>query len=75
MTASGETAWHGFGEAIVARERLNTVVTAIRSEDYPTAAQRPRNSRLDCTRLKTELGIELPHWREELAAVIALRDR
>ena len=75
MTAGGETTWHGFAEAIVALEGLKTPVLAIRSEEYPTAARRPRNSRLDCTRLKTELGIELPHWREELAAVIALLDQ
>jgi dTDP-4-dehydrorhamnose reductase len=71
MTAGGETTWHGFAEAIVALEGLKTPVVAIRSDEYPSAARRPRNSRLDCTRLKTELGIELPHWREELAAVIA----
>ena len=69
MTAGGETTWHGFASAIVAREGLNTVVTAIRSAEYPTAARRPRNSRLDNARLHSMFGVALPEWRDGLAQV------
>ena len=70
MTAGGETTWHGFAEAIVALEGVKTPVLAIRSEDYPTAAQRPRNSRLDNARLHSTFGVALPEWRDGLAEVI-----
>ena len=70
MSAGGETTWHGFASAIVAREGLNTVVTAIRSDEYPAAARRPRNSRLDNARLHATFGVALPEWRDGLAEVI-----
>ena len=37
---------------------------------YPTPAQRPLNSRLDCSALGAEFGIAPPDWRKGLAQVI-----
>lgn len=71
MSASGKTSWHGFAEAIVARAGLATRIVGIRSEDYPTAARRPRNSLLDNARLNAAFGIALEDWRGPLAAVMA----
>ena len=71
LAAAGETSWHGFAEAAIAAAGLRTPVVAIPSEEYPAAARRLKNSRLDCARLRKDLGIELPHWRGEMAAVIA----
>jgi dTDP-4-dehydrorhamnose reductase len=70
MTAGGGTTWHGFAEAIVALEGLKTPVLAIRSGEYPTAARRPRNSRLDNARLHSTFGVALSDWRDGLAEVI-----
>lgn len=72
MTAAGVTTWHGFASAIVGiARRSNTAlrvrsVKPIRSSDYPTAAIRPRNSRLDCTELFRRFGLRLPPWEEGL---------
>ena len=69
LTASGETSWHGFAEAIfagaVARGILPRApqVNAIATSDYPTPARRPAYSRLDTSRLQAEFGVELPDWR------------
>ena len=41
-------------------------VVAIPSDAYPTRAARPRNSRLDLTRMRGLLGGSLPGWREML---------
>ena len=71
LTAAGETSWHGFAEAAIAAAGLRTPVVAIPSAEYPAAARRLKNSRLDCSRLRKDLGIELPHWRGEMAAVMA----
>jgi dTDP-4-dehydrorhamnose reductase len=49
-----------------------TPVVPIRTEDYPTPARRPRNSRLDCARLVRVAGVELASWEEQLAKVVAL---
>src|SRR6185503_16016206 len=47
LSAAGETTWHGFAAAILAGKGLATPVVAVRSDDYPAAARRPKNSLLD----------------------------
>lgn len=71
MAAAGETSWCGFARAILERAGLKNPVVAIRTEDYPTPAKRPRNSRLDCSRLRREHGVALLPWEEALAEVAA----
>ena len=46
-----------------------TPVVAISTAEYPTPARRPRNSRLDCSRLRRDCGVALPTWEEQLAEV------
>ena len=46
-------------------------VEDIPTSAYPTPARRPLNSRLDCTRIARDFGIERPDWRAGLAAVLA----
>jgi len=70
MSAGGSTSWHGFAAAILAHERLETRLVAIRSDDYPSAARRPRNSLLDNSRLRDRFGIGLDDWREQLREVM-----
>lgn len=76
LTASGETSWHGFAEAIftgaVSRGLLARApqVNAIATADYPTPARRPAYSRLDTTRLQVEFGVELPDWHAVCASVL-----
>jgi len=73
LACSGETSWHGFAAAIVegltARGIMVEVesIVAIRTEDYPTKAHRPRHSRFDQTWLRQVFGIELPAWADALA--------
>lgn len=47
-------------------------VQAITTADYPTAARRPANSRLDCTRLETDFGLQMPDWQPYLARMLQL---
>jgi dTDP-4-dehydrorhamnose reductase len=77
LTCSGETSWHGFTEAVIEQyTRLNDVplalktIRAISSADYPTAAQRPMNSRLSNTKIEQVLGESLPEWHEVLSQCI-----
>jgi dTDP-4-dehydrorhamnose reductase len=71
MTASGETSWRGFAEAIVARNHLQVSVVGIASQDYPTPARRPRNSRLDNSKLKNAYGLTIGSWEHQLDEVVA----
>jgi dTDP-4-dehydrorhamnose reductase len=73
LTAQGATTWCGFARAILERARVATPVVAIRTADYPTPAKRPRNSRLDCSKLRAEQGVSLAEWEQGLQEVMALR--
>ena len=74
---SGQTTWYGFAEAAVEllREKEPAVrlaeIEAISTAEYPTAAKRPENSRLDCTALGERFGWRMPEWRESLRKVMA----
>jgi len=77
LTASGQTSWHGFAEAIFAEALSSGVlakmpaVEAIPSSEYPTPAKRPAWSVLDNRRLQQEFGIVLPSWQDGLKRVVA----
>ncbi|MDH5537534.1 MAG: NAD(P)-dependent oxidoreductase, partial [Betaproteobacteria bacterium] len=66
----GETTRCGFARAILERAGSATPVVAIRAAEYPTPAQRPRNSRLDCSRLRTVTGVAPAAWEQGLAEVM-----
>lgn len=69
MTAAGETSWCGFARAILERAGIRTPVVAIPTKDYPTPAKRPRNSRLDCSKLQAQHGVSLAPWERALDEV------
>ena len=68
MTNGGETAWHGFAQAILAADPPETPprLLPIPSSDYPTPARRPLNSRLDNSKLARVFGVRLPDWDQAL---------
>jgi dTDP-4-dehydrorhamnose reductase len=71
---AGETSWFGlatatFQEAARHGAKVPEVV-AITTADWPTAAKRPANSRLDCTKLETVFGVRMPHWRASLVRTV-----
>lgn len=64
------TSWADFARAIMARAGLACAIRDIPSADYPTPAQRPLNSRLDCTSLAQDFGLARPDWRAGLSDII-----
>ena len=79
FAGGGETTWHGFAEAIVeqAAPKLGKrpAVKPIRTGDWPAAATRPADSRLDCSALERAFAIRPRPWRAMLADVLAERLR
>ena len=71
----GDATWYGFALAIFAAAarfgRPAPVVVPIATADWPTAARRPADSRLDCGKLARIYGVRLPDWRVSLDRVIA----
>jgi len=75
LTAQGETSWFGFAQAIAQQLRAEgkacAELEAIPSSAYPTPAQRPLNSRLDCSRLQQQWHVSQPHWQDALRECLA----
>jgi dTDP-4-dehydrorhamnose reductase len=77
LVAAGRCSWFEFAQAILrgAAERgliaRAPTVLPIATADYPTRAQRPAWSVLDCARLKSAFGLELADWRAGLDEVLA----
>jgi dTDP-4-dehydrorhamnose reductase len=66
----GIASWYDFAKAIFEEKNCNIDLTPIKSEDYPTPAKRPKFSVLDKTKIKTNLKIKIPYWRDSLKAAI-----
>ena len=74
---AGAASWYDFAVAIgelgVATGLIGkaAVVRPLTTADYPTPAQHPSYSLLDCTASRAALGLEPLYWRAALAQVLA----
>lgn len=74
LTASGQTTWYDFARAIVEgdprrdRQRLQRLLP-ITTDQYPTAAQRPVYSTLNCEKLSATFDLSLMEWQMGLKRV------
>ena len=74
---AGVASWYDFavaiGEEAVALGILATAakVNPISTAEYPTPAQRPSYSLMDCSASRKALGLEPLHWRQGLRQVLA----
>ena len=78
LVAGGETSWHGYAQLVVEQARRAGLpirvspgaIEAIPTSAYPTAAQRPFNSRLDTSKLQAAFGLHLPDWQSGVERVM-----
>jgi dTDP-4-dehydrorhamnose reductase len=75
LSSAGETTWYGFaqqarGLAIEMGLPFGAQIVPIGSDEYPTKARRPRNSRLNLDRLQREWGIVAQPWQSGLRLVM-----
>ncbi len=75
-TDGGQASWHEFAVAIQ-EEALSyglldkmTSIRAVRTEDYPTAAARPRYGVLDCSATTDALDVQQVPWRDNLRRML-----
>ena len=71
FSGAPDVSWADFARAIFAGSGLTCMVEDIPTSAYPTPARRPANSRMDCTALTRDYGIERPDWRESLRDILA----
>jgi dTDP-4-dehydrorhamnose reductase len=67
----GVTSWYDFAVAIFQLAGLATRTEPIRTAEYPTKATRPAFSVMDKTKIKTTLGVTIPHWRKSLEVCLS----
>jgi dTDP-4-dehydrorhamnose reductase len=70
LAGQGEASWYQFAEAIfegLSRRGMRVPrLEAITSDEYPTLARRPQNSRLDSSKAERVFGVRLGPWRHSL---------
>jgi dTDP-4-dehydrorhamnose reductase len=74
--SKGETSWYGFAEAILAttspwRAHHASKLLAISSDEFPTKAARPKNSRLNSAAFLRAFNHHQPTWQESLAVTLS----
>ena len=68
----GVASWYDFASAIVDLSQINCQVYPIESKEYPLPAPRPYYSVMNKTKIKSQFGIKIPHWRDSLKDCLAL---
>jgi len=75
LSASGKTNWYEFAKEILANDpdrskQIIEQLIPITTAEYPTPAQRPAYSLLDCSKLIDRFQLHIPNWLEVLKLAI-----
>ncbi|MGL5102064.1 MAG: dTDP-4-dehydrorhamnose reductase [Plesiomonas sp.] len=70
LIASGTTTWFDYADLVFAEARKHgvelavTQLNAVTTDEFPTPATRPHNSRLNTTRFQQTFRLVLPQWQD-----------
>ena len=74
VAGGGEASWNDVACEVMEECRRVGVASAqvkpILTSEWPTRAQRPLNSVLDCSRFDDEFGLSLPDWRASVRHIV-----
>jgi dTDP-4-dehydrorhamnose reductase len=65
-----DVSWATFADEIFKQTGRSVTVTPILTKSYPTRANRPLNSRMDCRTTELTFGIKRCEWRRDLNEVL-----
>jgi dTDP-4-dehydrorhamnose reductase len=79
LAAGGETTWFDYAKYVIdqsirapaAPEIIVKTVNPVATRAFPTAAQRPHNSRLNTAKLQHTFGLRLAPWQQGVARMLA----
>lgn len=66
VTNEGTCSWYDFAVEIFKRSNIDVNVIPIDSSEFPTVAKRPKNSRMDKSKLDENGFSRLPKWQDAL---------
>ncbi|WP_424004025.1 dTDP-4-dehydrorhamnose reductase [Maribacter sp. IgM3_T14_3] len=67
----GVASWYDFAKSIFDISKTKVELAPIKSEAYPTPAKRPSFSVMDKSKIKNELDITIPYWRDSVAMCLS----
>ena len=62
----GECSWYDFATEVINISGDKCTLNPINSEDYPTAARRPRNTIMSKEKISNEFGLKIVFWKDSL---------
>lgn len=75
FAGTGDASWHDFARHIFATLAQaggpSAEAEPITTDQYPTPARRPANSRLDSSKFARDFGLRAPDWRESASKALA----
>ena len=71
LQGSPAVSWAAFAVKIFEISGVEIAVNPIATTQYPTPAQRPLNTVLDCAKMERDFGVAQPDWRASLRQVLA----
>jgi dTDP-4-dehydrorhamnose reductase len=79
LAAAGETTWHAYAQYVLQKAKQFKPdidykvkeVAAVPTSEFPTPAQRPLNSRLNCSKLQQALQCQLPDWQKGVDSMLS----
>lgn len=66
----GVASWFDFAKAIFEIAKIKITLHNIKTEEFPTLAERPRFSVLSKFKIKQTLSVKVPYWRDSLELAI-----
>lgn len=66
FASSGYTTRFEVAKEIIDKLQLDCKLSPCSSDEFPTPAKRPKNSKFDCSKIENALGIKRPEWRDSL---------
>jgi len=62
----GECSWYDFAKEIISNSGANCTISPIKTEDYPTAAKRPRNTLMSKEKISKAFDLKTIFWKDSL---------
>jgi dTDP-4-dehydrorhamnose reductase len=66
LAAGGHVNRYEMAKFIFSTLKMDVSLSPCKTSDFPSAAKRPLNSRFDCRKLETLLGVKMRPWQEPL---------
>jgi len=71
LVPQGEVSWFGYAQYVILQAQKQGVTFKVTAEnikpivtsDFPTPAKRPKNSRLNISKITSTFGFHIPHWK------------